>query len=33
MKRESIVQLIGVVVVLATIAITIAAILHELSAA
>ncbi len=33
MKRESIVQLIGIVVFLATIAVTIAAILHELSAA
>jgi len=32
MKRESIVQAIGVVVVLATIALTIAAILYELSA-
>ncbi len=33
MKRESVVQAIGVLVFLATIAVTVAAILHELNAA
>ena len=33
MKRESIVQAIGIMVLLATIAVTIAAVLYELNAA